>query len=64
MDESKKKEFERTIETYADSFLKADNPRLIYEIAYSLRRGFLFICTKSVSINNVSLSEKHLEMYV
>ena len=35
MDESKKKEFERTIETYADSFLKADNPRLIYEIAYS-----------------------------
>ena len=35
MDESKKKEFERTVETYADSFLKADNPRLIYEIAYS-----------------------------
>lgn len=35
MDESKKKEFERTIETYADSFLKADNPWLIYEIAYS-----------------------------
>lgn len=35
MDEGKKKEFERTIETYADSFLKADNPRLIYEIAYS-----------------------------
>lgn len=35
MDEGEKKEFERTIETYADSFLKADNPRLIYEIAYS-----------------------------
>jgi len=54
MDESKKKEFEQTLETYADSFLKADNPRLVYEVAYtevSMLHGRPKLAPKKVTLN-------------
>lgn len=54
MDESKKKEFEQTLETYADSFLKADNPRLVYEVAYtevSMLHGRPKLAPKEVTLN-------------
>ena len=54
MDWNKQAEFERTIETYADSFLKADNPRLIYEMAYtevSMRHGRPKLAPKEVKLN-------------
>lgn len=54
MDRNKQAEFERTLETYADSFLKTDNPRLIYEMAYtevSMRHGRPKLAPKEVKLN-------------